>query len=103
MTEAKRRPVIKGQADTSSPWNITETSPTELAAIRALVAGNASEDQQRGFVKWLARATAVGDMSFRPGGDDGRRASDFAEGKRFVGLQFFTLAKTVARDPNSRT
>lgn len=102
MTEAKRTK-IKGQADVSPPWTPAETSPDELVAIRMLVGGKASEEQQRAVVRWIARATAVGDMTFRPGGDDGRRASDFAEGKRFVGLQFFTLAKTMLADSNRRT
>lgn len=32
-------------------------------------------------------------MSFRPGGDDGKRETDFAEGRRFVGNQIIKLTK----------
>lgn len=89
----QKRRVIKGAADTRAPWDPVETDMAELGAIKALMAGTASEYQQGLIVKWLQRATAVGEMSYRPSSD---RDSAFAEGKRFVGLQFFTLAKTAS-------
>lgn len=85
---------IKGQADTSPPWSIPDLDPADVGAIKSLMDGTASDIQQRRVVLWLQKTTGVGEMSFRPG-IDGQRATDFAEGKRFVGLQFFTLAKTV--------
>lgn len=88
-----KTPRIKGQANTSDPWQPAEVEPGDIGAIKALLAGQANDLQQARVVRWLIRATGVEEMSFRPGGDDGRRASDFAEGKRFVGLQLFTLAK----------
>ncbi len=97
----QRKTLLKGQANVSSPWDPAAVEPAELTAIRALAAGVATQQQQQAFIRWLVRASGVEEMTFRPGGDDGRRASDFAEGKRFVALQFFTLAKTYVAD-NSR-
>ena len=36
---------------------------------------------------------ATYDMSYRPGGEEGRRDTDFAEGKRSVGNQIVKLLK----------
>lgn len=94
MTEpkAKPKPKVIGQTNTSAPWQPVEIQPADVYAIKALVAGTATEAQQHRIVDWLQRATAVGEMSYRPLSD---RDSVFAEGKRFIGLQFFTLAKAV--------
>lgn len=86
---------IKGKAALAPPWEPIEQSLADVSAIKSLMIGQASDVQQKRVVDWLIRATGVEEPSFRPGGDDGRRASDFAEGKRFVGLQFFILAKAV--------
>ena len=90
MTQRK----IKGAVSVAQPWDIPEYDPADIGAIKALIAGVATEQQQMRLVRWIERATSVGEMSFRPGAD-GARESAFAEGKRFVGLQFFTLAKAV--------
>lgn len=47
--------------------------------------------QQRAikFIMW--DLCGVRDLSFRPGGAEGARESDFAEGKRFIGLQIAKL------------
>ncbi len=71
--------------------------PYELAdvgAIQALAKGQASEYQQVRALKWIVDvACATYDQSYRPGGEDGRRDSDFAEGRRFVGNQIVKLTK----------
>ena len=68
-----------------NPWEAPELSVPEIMALKALAAGTASPQQQRmGLVTILTKFSCVYDMSFRPGAD-GARASDFAEGKRFVG------------------
>lgn len=57
----------------------------ELYAVRAFMEGKASEGQQITVRDWLLHAVCrVEGMSFVVGGEDGRRYSDFAEGKRFV-------------------
>lgn len=81
---------LRGKTDTSLPWEPRTYEVADLAAIHALTRGEADAAQQHRFVEWLAKATGVGEMEFRP--DD--RASAFAGGMRFVGLQFFSLAKS---------
>lgn len=50
--------------------------------------GTASADQQRRALKYIIEVLCgTYDMSYQPGDGDGRRDSDFAEGKRFVGNQ----------------
>jgi hypothetical protein len=83
---------IVGKTNTAPPWEPTPVDPAEVYAIQALVRGQATEDQQLALVKWIERATGVSELEFRPGGE---RETNFAAGKRFVGLQFFTLAKTA--------
>lgn len=74
----------------------------EVIAIKALKEGVANEHQQqlalRAIVEKIAR---VHDMSFRPGGSDGERATAFAEGKRYVGAQIvraINLPMTMSGD-----
>jgi hypothetical protein len=59
-------------------------------AVRAVSNGSANEGQQKLFWRWLMYVTKASeefqDMSYRPG-ETGVRAMDFAEGKRFVGMQ----------------
>jgi hypothetical protein len=88
---ARRPSTIKGQTNLAPPWEPCEVSIDELSAIHALVVGEASKDQQFRFLEWFKRATAVNEMEFRPSGE---RESNFAAGKRFVGIQVFTLAKS---------
>jgi hypothetical protein len=87
---------IQGKTNTAPPWEPAAVTPAEIQCIQALTRGEATKDQQALFVKWMERATAVGELEFRPSGE---RESNFAAGKRFVGLQFFTLAKTFLPDP----
>ena len=86
---------IKGTAELPPPWDTAEFEPADIGAIKALIDGRAEPHQQQRVVVWLRKATGMDSLAFRPGGEDGRRSTDFAEGKRFVGLQFFTLARAV--------
>lgn len=91
---SQKRSTIKGKANLTDPWEPCETTRDELSAIHALVIGDANKDQQLAFLEWLKRATGDHELEFRPGGEDGRRASDFTSGKRFIARQVFTLAKS---------
>ncbi len=65
-----------------------------IYAIRAFKEGKANEGQQQHLWRWLSYVCAADDyqdLSFRPGGEEGRRATDFAEGKRFVFQQIKKL------------
>jgi len=68
------------------PWEPPELSEPELMALRALQAGVANKGQQEMVLTTIVTKFAgTYDMTFRPGGEDGRRATDFAAGKAFVG------------------
>ena len=73
------------------PWQPVASTYPEVSAIHALSRGDANPEQQALVMRWLAKATAVNELEFRP---DGERESNFAAGKRFVGIQFFALVKT---------
>ncbi len=68
----------------------TTSTPSKgiVYAIKALRAGNANEGQQTLALDWiLNECCGVRDLSYR----DSERATCFAEGKRFVGLQIAQL------------
>lgn len=72
----------------------------EVAAIQALSRGNATMEQQKLALSWIIgsppramnnSASGYYDLSFRPGGLEGDRATVLAEGRRFVGGQILKL------------
>lgn len=66
----------------------------DASAVQAMVRGEATPDQQLRFLNLvISKLAGTYDLSFRPGGEDGRRDTDFAEGKRYVGLQLVTMTK----------
>lgn len=77
--------------DAHSPWKPTPTEPADAAAFQALQNGTATAEQQKRALNWLVtKCCRTYDMSYRPG-DDGRRDTDFAEGRRSVGLEVVKL------------
>lgn len=94
MRLAKERPL-------PPPWEIPlaelNARTSELAALRAIAQGLADEHQQRRGFEFICRfLCAEKRRTFFPGGEDGRRASDFAEGRRFVATQ---LRRIVELEP----
>lgn len=72
----------------SQPWVPPAWEKPDAAAFQALARGDCSPDQQRRALKFLIEnLCGTYDLSFRP--DD--RATVFAEGRRFVGLQVVKL------------
>ncbi len=69
------------------PWDPVDLTPSEIASIKALSDGQAEPEQQR--IAWrtiVEKVCGVDAMSFTVlGSIDGQRATDFAEGKRWVG------------------
>lgn len=66
----------------------------DVAALQAMRRGEATSDQQvRGMEYLLETVCDRNGMSFRPGGLEGARETDFAEGRRFVGNQIVKLTK----------
>lgn len=78
------------------PWMPAEYDDDVIYAVRAFEKGIANDGQQKLVWDWLMYLTGSGDqfqdISFRPGAD-GMRATDFAEGKRFVGQQIRKLLR----------
>jgi hypothetical protein len=76
----------------------------DVAALKALQRGDATADQQQHALRFIVeRACGTYEMSFCPG-EDGHRATDFAEGKRRVGLLLVSLLKADIkkfRDPSA--
>jgi len=71
------------------PHRPAEYDKEVLMAVRAFNDGKANDGQQIIVRDWLLHVVCqVDGMSYRPGGEDGRRATDFAEGKRYVANQF---------------
>ena len=67
---------------------------TDIVALQAVASGTASCAQQQRAFEFVVRTLCETDrMTFWPGGEDGRRATDFAEGKRWVGLQLRRIEK----------
>lgn len=75
------------------PWTSVDADEYDIGAFKALAVGKASEGQQKLVLDFIInRIARTYDMSFRPG-EDGPRATDFAEGKRYVGNQIIRLIK----------
>jgi hypothetical protein len=93
---AKFRPLRP--ASVPQPWDLAPTDEYDIRAVKALAAGVASDGQQKRALDWIIRCAAgTYDLSFRPG-IDGHRATDFSEGKRFVGLQLVRLVNMKMPD-----
>lgn len=75
----------------SDPWRPPDWELADAAALQALARGDASpEQQQRGVAFVVNQLCGTYDLSYRP---TSSRDTDFAEGKRFVGLQIVKLLK----------
>ena len=59
---------------------------SDLAAFRALREGCADAYQQKLCLDWIIYACGTYDDTWRPGGQEGVRATDYASGKRAIGL-----------------
>lgn len=70
------------------PWQLRALEDGDIMAIQALVKGIANEGQQQRALHVIKhKLCRQRRMAFFPGGDDGRRATDFALGKQFVADQ----------------
>jgi hypothetical protein len=75
-------------ASQSPPFGLVE-----ITAINALILGKATDAQQLQFIEWFNKATGVDQNPYRPGGDDARRETDIALGRKLVGDWFYGVAK----------
>ncbi len=87
-----KTPRAKSQPD--HPWQLPSITDGDVFALQALAKGVANEAQQRLGFDYIVRVLCETDrMTFWPGGEDGKRATDFAEGKRWVGIQLRRIEK----------
>ena len=82
----------KSQPD--RPWQMPRIEDADIFALQAVANGTANNAQQQRAHQYVVRTLCETDrMTFWPGGEDGKRATDFAEGKRWVGLQLRRIEK----------
>jgi hypothetical protein len=85
-------PRAKSQPD--RPWQMPRIVDIDIFALQAVAKGIASDAQQVRAFDYIVRVLCETDrMTFWPGGEDGKRATDFAEGKRWVGIQLRRIEK----------
>jgi hypothetical protein len=83
---------VARKAPPGAAWAPTPYDLATASAIKALGCGTAEAHQQMLALKWIVEvACGAYDTSFRPGGVDGQRETDFAEGRRFVGTTIVKL------------
>jgi hypothetical protein len=76
------------------PWQMPRIEDADIFALQAVATGTANDAQQQRAFEYVVCALCDTDrMTFWPGGEDGKRATDFAEGKRWVGLQLRRIEK----------
>lgn len=81
--------LLVGDRDPTKP---PDYDSHDIMALKALEAGNANEGQQQRALRWIIHGAAdTYGLSFRNGGEEGRRATDFAEGRKFVGQQIVKM------------
>lgn len=75
-------------------WQPSDYEVADVGAVQALMRGDADEAQQKRALAYIIN-TLCGtyDVSYHPGGLDAQRNTDFAEGKRWVGLQLVKFTK----------
>ena len=82
----------KSQPD--RPWQMPQIEDADIFALQAVAKGTANNTQQQRAYEYVVRTLCETDrMTFWPGGEDGKRATDFAEGKRWVGVQLRRIEK----------
>lgn len=88
-----------------APWKPVSYELADAGSLQALMRGDATKEQQQRALKFvIENICGTYDVSYRPGGEDGRRDTDFAEGRRFPGLQivkFLKLNLSVLRKENN--
>jgi hypothetical protein len=92
----RRKAASKPVADPPLPWRLSLNNIllADVYALQALARGQANAGQQQRAIAFIVDELCATDrMSFYPGAEDGRRASDFAEGKRWVGCYVRRILK----------
>lgn len=74
------------------PWLPPTLSPGQVGALKAVFQGLASAEQQRQAFDVVCEISYNGGAHYFPG-EDGRRDTDFALGRKFVGDMMKTIVK----------
>lgn len=89
-----RRKSMRAAVADAAPWKPAPYEIADAYAIQALLRGEADAVMQQRALKWIIEvACDTYGMSFRPGAEEGRRDTDFAEGRRFVGTQIVKMTR----------
>lgn len=68
------------------PWMPCDYTVADVVAVRAVVAGQATEEQQRRAVAWIVKvASAADEETHFSDNEGGARDSAYAAGRAFVG------------------
>ncbi len=87
--------VVPIKVAVNAPWLPLAPYKHEGAALQALDRGEATPEQQLCAMDYILYTISDRNgMSYRPGGVEGARDSDFAEGRRFVGNTIVNILKT---------
>lgn len=99
---AKEQPIrtTKQVIEDHAPWKPAPVTTAEHLAVKAVFAGTADAEQQKRAMEWiLDKACILKEQHFYPG-EDGRRNTDMALGRAFVGKQIARLLTTNPRRNN---
>ena len=94
MAEQKPQPkrAPRKAAEDHAPWLPAKWEPADATAIQALYRGDADSEQQRRALRWITEAACgLYEFAYHPGSEDGRRETDFALGRQYVGHQIRKL------------
>ena len=75
-----------------APWKPGEYDPADILALQTLARGEADAPMQRRALDFIVRMSRNDGALYFPG-ENGRRDTDFALGRYFVGEQIVTLLK----------
>jgi len=83
---------VKKTPEELSPYRPAEYQLADVEAIQALMRGDASPAMQKRALHWIIRKLCrTYDLAYRPGGEEGRRDTDFALGCQYTGQQLVKL------------
>jgi hypothetical protein len=101
-SDRNRAPARRRKSQPDHPWQFPKIDSADIFAVQALAKGIANEGQQQRAFDYILRVLCETDrMTFWPGAEDGRRATDFAEGKRWVGVQLRRIEKLRPQHPGA--
>ena len=81
-------------------WFACESEAGDIGAAKAMLAGEATPDQQKRFVAWLVNnACGYNEVAWEP---DNSHATSFEAGRRFVAVQVIKLTKLTLGKKNAQ-